>query len=486
MEDVRQRPSPTFGEAVIPIASLILLVGLSYHLFGDAGAKGPNQVALVVATMIAVFLAWRRGYSLDELRQAAVDSISSGLGAIFILFAVGALIGTWAMSGTLVAMVYYGLQILSPNYFYVTSVIICAVISICIGSSWTTVGTIGVGLLGIAQSMELDPAIAAAAVITGAYFGDTSSPLSDSANLAASTAGVGLYEHLRETAVISGLALAIGVVVFWSLGRPGSFDASAKLIAIQQSFGVSPVMFLPLVVVIGLALVKVPPFTAIFIGALTGGLLAVILAPDRVAAFAGDGGLPKWAALIKGVWLALASGYQSTTGLAPIDVLATRGGMESMLNTIWLVVTALAFGGIVEKAGYLKRVIDPIVDVAKSAGALMASLVAAVVATNMATADQYMSIVLPGRMFKDAFARRGFAPVVLSRSVGASGTPTSALIPWNSCGAYMAATLGVSTFSYAPYAVFNIASPLLAILFAVTGVRMLTGKLEELPARSDA
>ena len=248
----------------------------------------------------------------------------------------------------------------------------------------------------------------------------------------------------------------------------------------------SPVIFLPLVVVIGLALVKVPPFTAIFIGALTGGLLAVILAPDRVAAFAGDGGLPKWAALIKGVWLALASGYQSTTGLAPIDVLATRGGMESMLNTIWLVVTALAFGGIVEKAGYLKRVIDPIVDVAKSAGALMASLGAAVVATNMATADQYMSIVLPGRMFKDAFARRGFAPVVLSRSVGASGTPTSALIPWNSCGAYMAATLGVSTFSYAPYAVFNIASPLLAILFAVTGVRMLTGKLEELPARSDA
>jgi NhaC family Na+:H+ antiporter len=481
MNDVPVRASTTFGEAIIPIASLIILVGLSYYLFGDAGAKGPNQLALVVATMIAVFLAWRRGHSLDELRQAAIESVSSGLGAVFILFAVGALIGTWAMSGTLVAMVYYGLQILSPNYFYATAVIICAVVSICIGSSWTTVGTVGVGLLGIAQNMGLDPAVAAAAVITGAYFGDTCSPLSDSANLAASTAGVDLYQHLRETAAISGLALAVGVVVFAFFGRPGSFDEGAKLIAIQQSFGASPVMFLPLAVVIVLAVLKVPPFSAIFIGALVGGGLAVVLAPDRVVAFVEDSNLPTWLALIKGVWLALTTGYRSSTGIAPIDLLATRGGMESMLNTIWLVVTALAFGGVVEKAGYLKRVIDPIVDAAQSAGALMVSLVAAVIATNLVTADQYMSIVLPGRMFKNAFARRGFAPVVLSRSVGSSGTPSSALVPWNSCGAYMAATLGVSTFSYAPYAVFNFVSPLLAILFAYANVRMLRQKAEKVP-----
>lgn len=482
MSDAPDRASTTtFGEAIIPIVSLIVLVGLSYYLFGDAGARGPNQLALVVATMIAVFFAWRRGHSLDELRQAAVESVSSGLGAVFILFAVGALIGTWAMSGTLVAMVYYGLQILSPSYFYPTAVIICAIVSICIGSSWTTVGTVGVGLLGIAQNMGLDPAVAAAAVITGAYFGDTCSPLSDSANLAASTAGVDLYQHLGETAVISGLALTVGVGVFWFFGSPGSFDESAKLIAIQQSFGVSPLMFLPLAVVIGLALLKVPPFTAIFIGALIGGGLAAIVAPDRIVAFVDDGSLPRWLVLIKGVWLALTSGYRSSTGIDPIDVLATRGGMESMLNTIWLVVTALAFGGVVEKAGYLKRVIDPIVDAAKSAGALVFSLVAAVIATNVITADQYMSIVLPGRMFKDAFARRGFASVVLSRSVGASATPTSALIPWNSCGAYMAATLGVSTFSYAPYAVFNFVSPLLAILFAFANLRMPRRKTDVFP-----
>jgi Na+:H+ antiporter, NhaC family len=472
MTEARQQPPPTFAEAMVPITSLILLVGLSYYLFGDAGAGGPNQVALVLATMIAVFLAWRRGYSFDQLRQAATDSVGSGLGAIFILLAVGSLIGTWAMSGTLVAMVYYGLQILSPNYFYMTASIICALVSISIGSSWTTVGTIGVGLMGISQNMELNPAITAAAIISGAYFGDTSSPLSDSANLAAGTAGADLYQHLRETVVIAGLALVIAIGVFWLFGRPGSFDASAKLTAIQQSFGVTPLMFLPLVVVIGLALLKVPPFSAIFIGALTGGALAVIVAPDRVVAFAGADGLPKWLALIKGVWLALADGYRSSTGFAPIDLLATRGGMESMLNTVWLVITALAFGGVVEKAGYLDRIIGPIINAAKSTGALMTSMVVAVITTNIVTADQYMSVVLPARMFKDAFAKREFAPVVLSRSVGVSGTPSSALIPWNSCGAYMAATLGVSTISYAPYAVFNLLSPLLAIAFAFTNIRM--------------
>ena len=472
MNKAGQDRSLTLIEAIIPIACLILLVGASYYLFGDAGAKGPNQVALVVATMIAVFIAWRRGFTLDELNKAATDSVNSGLGAIFILLAVGALIGTWALSGTIVAMVYYGLKILSPSYFYMTAVIICAFVSASIGSSWTTVGTIGVGLMGIAQNMDMDPAITAAAIISGAYFGDTTSPLSDSANLAAGASGMDLYGHVRETVLSSAIALAITVCVFWFFGKPGTFDASYKLIDIEKAFGISLVMFLPLVVVIGLAILKLPPFTAIFIGALTGGLLAVLIAPDRVVAFAGADGLPRWLALLKGVWLALAGGYTSTTGFEPIDQLASRGGMASMLNTIWLIITALAFGGVVEKAGVVEQIVSPIIKVARSAGALIASLVGAVVMTNVVTADQYMAVVLPARMFKDAFAKRGFAPVVLSRSVGASATPTSALIPWNSCGAYMAATLGVATLSYAPYAIFNLASPLLVIALACMNVRM--------------
>jgi NhaC family Na+:H+ antiporter len=472
----------TLVEAIIPVASLILLVGLSYYLFGDAGAGGPNQVALVVATMIAVFIAWRRGHTLKALSDAAVAGVNSGIGAIFILFAVGALIGTWALSGTLVAMVYYGMQILSPNYFYATAAVICAVVSASIGSSWTVVGTIGIGLTGIGLSMDLDPAITAAAVISGAYFGDTTSPLSDSSNLAAAAAGADLYAHVRETALTSALALAIAVGVFWLLGQPGDFDATYEMEAIRSAFHISPILFLPLVVVIGLAVLRFPPFTSIFIGALLGGVLAAFMAPDRVIRFADAGdGTWSWLLMIKGVWLALASGYTSTTGDPALDQLASRGGMASMLSTIWLIITALAFGGVVEKAGVLDRLIAPVLAAAKSAGALVASLVAAVFATNIVTADQYIAIVLPGRMFKNAFQSRGYAPIVLSRTIGASGTPTSALIPWNSCGAYMAATLGVATLSYAPYAVFNMASPLLAIALAYTGLRMVRGPATPTP-----
>lgn len=473
-------PSPpqdlSLFEALIPVVSLILLIGLAYYLFGDASASGPTQVALVVAAMIAVLIASRRGHTLEALHKAAVESVSAGIGAIFILFAVGALIGTWAMSGTLMAMVYYGMQLLSPTYFYMTAAVICAVISFCIGSSWTVVGTIGIGLMGIALNFDMDPAITAGAIISGAYLGDTTSPLSDSANLAAGVAGVNLYEHIRETALTSAAALAIALAVFWMLGTPADFDASDEIAAIGSAFDMSPVLFLPLVVVVGLALLKFPPFTSIFVGALVAGALAMLVAPERVMAFAGGGDLPNWLALLKGVWLVLASGYTSTTGNPDIDLLLSRGGMASMLDTIWLVVTALAFGGVIEKAGVLEKLITPVIGVAKSTGALISSMVAAVLATNIATADQYIAIVLPGRMFKSAFATRGFAPVVLSRTIAGAATPTSALVPWNSCGAYMAATLGVATLNYLPYAVFNFASPLITIAIAYLGIRMMRAR----------
>lgn len=479
-----ERPQPlTMLEAIIPVASLIVLVALSFYLFGEAGAGGPNQVALAVASMIAVFIGWRRGHTLDSLREAAVASVASGIGAIFILFAVGALIGTWAMSGTLLAMVYYGLQLLNPNYFYMTTLLICAIVSASIGSSWTVVGTIGIGLMGIAANMGLNPAIAAAAVISGAYVGDTTSPLSDSANLASAAAGVNLYKHVRETLLTTAIALAISVAVFFALGSPGDFDASGKIEDIRQGFHISPILFLPLALVVLLALLKFPPFTAIFLGALAGGILAAIVAPERVIAFAGaSGDGPAWLLLIKGIWLALASGYSSNTGHAAIDMLVSRGGMDSMLNTIWLIVTALAFGGVVERAGVLDRLITPVLDRARSGSALVTALVGSVFATNVVTADQYIAIVLPARMFKNAFAQRGLDPVVLSRTVGASGTPTGALIPWNSCGAYMAATLGVATFNYLPYAVFNMASPLAAMAVAYAGIRMLRSAEIEAPA----
>ena len=346
MAEQKTRPPLSLIEAIIPVASLILLVGLSYYLFKDGGADGPNQVGMAVATMIAVFVGWRRGHTLHELSDAAVASVSSGIGAIFILFAVGALIGTWAMSGTLVTMVYYGLKILNPAYFYVSAAAITAAVSVGIGSSWTTAGTVGIGLMGISDAMGLDRAITAGAIVSGAYFGDTVSPLSDSANLAAGAADVDLYAHIRRTGLIAGVALAIALVAFWFAGgATGDVDASYKMAMLDGDFHISLVLFLPLFLVVALALLKVRPFTTIFLGALAGGLLAAIVAPDRVEAFAeADKHVPTGLAQVKGVWEALARGYVSTTGHPVVDQLTTRGGMSSMLTTVWLVIAAFAFG----------------------------------------------------------------------------------------------------------------------------------------------
>ncbi len=470
MAEVRK---PSVGLALLPVLALIGLLVLSYVLFRDAAALGPNQVALALAAMVAYWVGRRCGHSGDDLRESGVHGVSTGIGAIFILLAVGALIGTWAMSGTLLSMVYYGLKLLQPNYLYMSSCLICAVVALSIGSSWTVAGTIGIGLIGITQRMGLDPAITAGAVISGAYFGDKSSPLSDTANLACAAAGSELYDHVKESLWTSVPALAIALAVFWMLGSPGDFDAGSTLEALRRLHTPSLLHFLPLVLVLGLALAHWPPATTIMLGALAGGVLAVVNAPDRVLAFAAAPELTPALGLLKGVWQAMATGFVSKTSVAPVDQLLTRGGMSSMMGTIWLIISALGFGGIAEKAGVLDVLITPLIAKAKSTGALIATLVGACFATNVLASDQYIAIVLPGRMFRNAFKDRGLAPVVQSRALGDSATVTSPLIPWNSCGAYMAAALGVGTLSYLPFAVFNIANPIISILFGVLGLRMI-------------
>jgi NhaC family Na+:H+ antiporter len=458
--------------ALVPVVALVGLLGLSFVFFGDEAASGPNQVALVFCSIVAIAMAWWHGHSIDDLRDAAVASVTAGLPAIFILLSVGALIGTWALSGTLVTMVYYGVQLLSPDYFYPTACLICLVVAVSIGSSWTVAGTLGIGLMGIAREMGLDPAITAGAVISGAYFGDKLSPLSGTANLACAAAGSNLYEHFGESLRTSGPSLVLALVLFWLLGSPVAFDASGVTARIEAAFQPSPVHFLPLALVLVLALLRWPPFVAIFLGALAGGILAVADAPERVAAFAGPG-LPTGLALLKGVWATLTSGYVSSTGEPAVDQLLSRGGMASMLPTVWLILVALAFGGFIEKAGVLDRLIGPLIAAARSVGALVATLVGAAFATNALASDQYIAVVLPGRMFRPAFEAAGLAPVVLSRTLGDSAAVTSPLIPWNSCGAYMAATLGVATTSYAPFAFFNLINPLVSIAFGFLGLRML-------------
>lgn len=463
---------PSMLDALIPSLALIGLLALSYWFYGDAASSGPNQVALVFCGLIAAGIAYKNGMEWNGIRRAVVDGIATGLPAILILLAVGALIGAWALSGTIISMVYYGLTLLSPHFFYATTTIVCAAVAFSIGSSWTVAGTIGIGLMSIAASMGLSPAITAGAVISGAYFGDKASPLSDTVNLATAVAGADIYSHIRESLWTSVPALGIAIIGFGLLGEPGDFDATPLLTSIDSKVHVSLWALLPLAVVMGLSMARVAPVVAIFAGALAGAILAVIMDPERVVAFANAPHLPAALAMIKGGWSALANGYVASTGDASLDQILTRGGMASMMNTVWLIITALSFGSVMEHARLLNRLIDPLVARAQSVAGLVSTVVGTSVVANVITSDQYISIAMPGRLFGPSFAKRGLAPVMLSRVVGDSATVTSPLVPWNSCGAYMAAALGVSTSAYLGFCFFNILNPLITILFTVLGWRV--------------
>ena len=462
----RPRRAPTLLDALIPVAGLIGLLGASYALYGDGAAVGPNQVALLFAALIAIAVGRKNGYRLEDFRKQITDGIAIGLPAILILLAVGALIGTWAMAGTITAMTYYGLQVLDPEYFYVTAAIVCALISGGVGSSWTTAATIGIGLMAISEAMGLSAVITAGAVISGAYFGDRLSPLSDSANLATAAAGSDLYQHVASSVWTAVPALLIALVGFYFLGEPGEFDLATILTVVEQKTVVSLWALLPLVLLLALAILRFSPAVAIFVSALVAGLIAVIINTDAVVAFVGEPDLATPYALIKGVWTALGTGYVGDTGSSQLDDLLTRGGMESMLGTIWLIISALCFGSIYESMGLLDRLTQPLIKRLHSLGAMVAGIVATCLGANIVTSDQYIAIVLPGRMFKGAAESAGQSPVLLSRTLGDAATVTSPLIPWNSCGAYMAATLGVPTFAYLPYCFFNLLSPVIAVLFA--------------------
>lgn len=364
-------------------------------------------------------------------------------------------------------MVHYALGILSPDYFYMSACIICALVAMSTGSSWTTVATIGVGMMGVAEQMGLSPLVTAGAVISGAYYGDKSSPLSDTLDLAAAATGTNLYDHIRHSLVTGTPALVVALACFWLLGNPSDFDASATRDAIAARYAVSAWAFLPVVLVILLSLLRAPPFLAILSGALAGGTMAVLLQPELVLAHAARPDLPVGIGLLKGVWEALATGFVFRSGDPELDTLLSRGGMDSMLPTVWLIMTALAFGAVMQHSGMLDRIVAPLVSLARSTVSLVAAVVATAIGINIVAGDQYLAVVLPGRMFKPEFARRGHPPWLLSRAIGDSGIVTAPLVPWNSCGAYMAATLGVATLEFLPYCVFNLLNPVTSILAAL-------------------
>ncbi|MDH4254870.1 MAG: Na+/H+ antiporter NhaC [Gammaproteobacteria bacterium] len=474
-------------DALIPVVSLVLMLALSVFLFGSDSSYGPNQIVLTLGAGIAAIVAIRNGHSWFEIQDAIVSGISTAMGAVLILLSVGGLIGTWLMAGTVPALIYYGLELLNPQVFYAAACLICAIAALATGSSWTVAGTLGVALIGVSMGLGLSPAIAAGAIISGAYFGDKMSPLSDTTNLAPAVASTDLFTHIRHMVWTTAPSFTLALILFAIVGYGADTGAGAGALetlkgALEGAFTISPWALVPLVVVFFMAFRKVPPLPTILFGALLGGVVAVLLQPAVVLRFADSPGLSNGLAMTKGVWLALANGYVSSTGVAEVDELLSRGGMSSMLVTIWLILAAMSFGAVLEHAGMLERLIRAALKAARSTGSLITTVVLTCIGVNIIAADQYIAIVLPGKMFKAEFQRRDLDARNLSRVIEDSGTLTSPLVPWNTCGAYMAATLGVATLAYLPFAFFNLINPLVSIIYGYTGFTIRRIEPAELPA----
>ncbi|UTA46638.1 Na+/H+ antiporter NhaC [Simiduia sp. 21SJ11W-1] len=458
-------------EIALPTLTLFTLLGLSVYLFGDSSSMGANQIALCLSAAVAALMGWRAGISWSELQSAIYKGISVALGAILILFLVGMLIGSWILAGTVPTMIYFGLQLLDPSWFYAAACLVCALVSVSIGSSWTTAGTIGIGLIGTAAGLGLSVEITAGAIISGAYFGDKMSPLSDTTNLAPAVVGTDLFTHIRHMVWTTTPSIIIALLLFLVVGMRAEVpeadaEMAAMLSLLENNFNINLWLLIPLLAVFVLAYKKVPAIISIFLGALLGAVFAVIFQAEAVLKFAGvDASLPVALGLFKGIWMAFADGYVATTGNEQIDSLLSRGGMSSMLTTVWLIISAMVMGAVIERVGILEALIATILRFAKSVGGLVVSTILTCIGTNIVTADQYIAIVLPGRMFRMEFAKRGLSAVNLSRTLEDSATITSPLIPWNTCGAYMAGTLGVATLAYLPYCFFNLINPVISAIY---------------------
>jgi NhaC family Na+:H+ antiporter len=488
----KPRP-PSLLDALLPVVVLIVLIAITIWLFGISATDGPLQVALLLAAAFAALIALKNGYTSAAIADAAIGGVTTAMGAIFILLAVGALIGTWNMAGTIPTIVDYGVRLLNPTVFYFTTAAICALVGMVTGSSWTTAGTRGVAFVGMAKVMGPPTDIAAGAVICGAYFGDKMTPLSETTILVPQLVGGGLTtaQHIRNMVWTAGPALlGASLLAFLILGATATVHATvstqAVLDVLEHDFTISVVALLPLFLLVAFTLKKVPPFLAILGSALFAGILACFTQWTAVKAFAGEPGQSAIATGIKGIYAAMATGYVHTSENPAISQLFSRGGMASLLTTVWLVLAALSFAAIMEYAGFLARLLQPVVEHAPTRGRLIAAVNASGIGLNVIAGDQYVADVLPSRMFRTEFQRRGLAPQVLARAVEDSGTVTSVLVPWNTCGAYISGVLGVSTSAYFPYCFFNLLSPILDVIYGFVGFKVPTREEPDPPPSAPA
>ncbi len=497
--------------ALLPVMTLVTLLIINVFIFTEDASYGPNQLALVVAAVVAGVIGWILKVPFERMLTGVKNSIGSALNAILILLMIGALAGTWLISGVVPAMVCYGLQILNAEYFLVASVVICAIVSMITGSSWSTIATVGVALLGIGDALGLSGGMVAGAVISGAYFGDKMSPLSDTTNLASAMAGSELFSHIRYMLWTTVPSIVITLIAFLVIGlmreTTGSTEQANELaVAISEKFYITPwLMLVPLGTLV-LVACKVDAVVALFFGSVLGAIFALIFqsgisvehdiinevgaggsstlrtSVQQIAAGVfGEGSMSESigssAGQFQECYIAVVQAFTSKVEIASgnedaAKLMSTKG-MAGMLNTVWLIICAMCFGGVMEATGLLHRITQPLVDMAQSTWALIATTCGSCLFLNVTASDQYLAIVVPGRMFRESYENRGLAPENLSRTLEDSGTVTSVLVPWNTCGAAQATVLGITTLTYLPWCFFNLLSPLMSIFVAMIGFRIL-------------
>lgn len=463
------------SEALFPLIALIVMLAINVFYFKDASLDGSNQFVLLLGGAVAAIVGFVKGVSYEEMMNAVADNLKSTSSALLILLMVGALSGTWLLSGIIPTMIYYGIQLLNPSIFLLVSVLVCALISVATGSSWTTSATVGIALVGVGNAMGIPMGMTAGAILSGAYFGDKMSPLSDTTNLAAAMAGTDLFTHIRYMLYTTVPTLVITLIVFGILSatvEPAAAVETASLLnAITESFSISPWLFSVPVLVIALIVRKTPPLAALLIGTLGGALAALFFQPDLIRSLSGSAELnfeSVYITLLNAITVDLAVESSNTV----LNDLFTSGGMAGMLGTIWLIICAMVFGGVMESIGALSKITAALLKLSKSTFGLVANTVGSCLALNVTASDQYLAIVVPGKMFAKAYEQKGLAPENLSRTIEDSGTVTSVLVPWNTCGAYHSSVLGVSVFEYFAYAVFNYVSPFMTLLFAALSLKI--------------
>lgn len=446
-----------FFLAIIPLLVMITAMAITIIKFG-----GSPHIPLLIGTATAAIIAWRLGYKWDDIEEGAYKGIRLALPAILIIILVGMIIGSWIGGGIVATMIFYGLKLITPSLFLVTICMICAIVTLAIGSSWSTMGTIGVAGMGIGMSMGIPAAMVAGAVISGSYFGDKMSPLSDTTNLAAGITGTDLFEHIKHMVYTTIPGLLIALIAYFFLGRKfggsavDSGEINAILSTLDSNFTISPwLLLVPLAVVVMVAK-KVPAMPALAIGVFLGWVCHVVVQGGNI----GD------------AVNTLHDGFAISTGNAMVDDLFNRGGIDSMMFTVSLTIVAMVFGGIMEQVGMLQSIVNQILKVARTAGSLIAATVVSAFFTNVTASEQYISILLPGRMYAKAYRDKKLHSKNLSRALEDGGTITSPLVPWNTCGVFILATLAVHPFAYAPYAILNYTVPIISITMAFLGIKI--------------